>query len=120
MAQYEPLVGIVGVVGRAPEIKSTSKGDVTEFSVAVSDGFGDDANTVWYRASVWDEVLQESVQRAVQKGTHIAIQGTVRQRDGYGPDIKAFRVSPLSWLDRTKKGAQRPAPAPVAASDDDF
>lgn len=124
MAQYDkPLVGIVGVVGRDPEIKSTSAGDVTEFSVAVSDGFGDGANTTWFRVSAWNEGLQASIQAprdagGLYKGAHVAVQGTVTQRDGYGPDMKAVRVSaPLTWLDRSKNNGQS-APAPVAQQDD--
>ena len=124
MAQFDkPLVGIVGVVGRDPEIKSTSAGEVTEFSVAVSDGFGEGATTTWFRVSVWNEGLQASVQAprnegGLYKGAHVAVQGTVNERDGYGPDMKAVRVSaPLTWLDRSKHGQS--APAPVALQDDD-
>ena len=120
MAKYDPLTGIVGVVGKDPQIKSTSAGDVTEFSVAVSDGFGEDANTTWFRVSVWDEATQAAVQQptsqgGIGKGSHVAIQGVVKEgRDGYGPDIKAFRVSPLNWYPRGQRAA-----APVAQQDDE-
>lgn len=118
MAKYDPLTGIVGVVGKDPQIKSTSAGDVTEFSMAVSDGFGEEANTVWYRVSVWDEASQEAVQQQVRKGNHVAVQGVVKPgRDGYGPDMKAFRLTLLNWFPR---GQREAAPAPVAQDDGDF
>ena len=121
MAKYDPLTGIVGVVGKDPVIKNTSAGDVTEFSVAVSDGFGEEANTTWYRVSVWDEATQAALQQPVSqggigRGSHVAIQGVVKPgNEGYGPDIKAFRVSPLNWYPRGKREA-----APASQDDGDF
>ena len=114
--QYDkPLVGIVGVVGKDPEIKTTTKGDITKFSVAVSDGFGDGAQTTWYSVATFNEGLQASIQGSIYKGAHVAVQGTVTEKEGYGPDMLAVRVSaPLTWLDRSKFQA----PAPVAVQDE--
>lgn len=109
-----PLVGIVGNVGKAPEIKQTSKGPLTKFSVAVSDGFGDDATTTWFSVAVFNEGLQEWVQNNIYKGAQVAVQGNVTQKDGYGPDMLAVRVGLVSWGQRSKPGQA------VQTSSEDF
>ena len=41
---------IVGNLGRDPEMRYTPAGKaVTSFSVAVSDGFGENKKTIWFR-----------------------------------------------------------------------
>lgn len=107
--QYDtPLTGIVGVVGRDPETKMTSKGEIVKFSVAVSDGFGDGATTTWFNVAVFNEGLQETILRGdnnrptVQKGSHVAVQGTVSQKGDYGPDMLAVRVGLIEWLRRAQ------------------
>ncbi len=115
MAYDKPLVGIVGVVGRDPEIKDTSKGQLTKFSVAVSDGFGEGAKTTWFNVATFNEGLQSWIQSNVYKGAHVAVQGTVTEKEGYGPDMLAVRVGLVTWGQRSKLGQ---APVQQSSQDD--
>lgn len=117
MAQFDkPLVGIVGVVGRDPEIKTTSKGPLTKFSVAVSDGFGEGAKTTWFNVAIFNEGLQDWAQNNVYKGAQVAVQGTVTEKEGYGPDMLAVRVGLVTWGQRSKLGQS--APVQQSSQDD--
>lgn len=111
-----PLTQIVGGVGREPITKSTSKGDVVEFSVAQSDGFGDDAKTTWYDVSVWNEGLQAAIldsKNGIRKGSVVAINGVVKPQGQYNPKISAVQIGIVTFFDRSKA-------APQQSSDDDF
>ncbi len=120
----KPLRGIVGSVGRDPIVKSTSKGDVVKFSVADSDGFGEDKTTTWYEIGVWNEGLQEQIltgdngRPLIYKGAAVAIHGSVTPRDGYSPDVNAVRVGLVTWLQRSKRDEARPAPVAAAPDSD--
>ncbi len=122
-----PLRGIVGTVGRDPIVKTTTKGDIVKFSVAESDGFGEDKTTTWYEVAVWNEGLQEQIltgdngRPTIYKGAAVAVQGSVTVRDErYSPDVNAVRVGLVTWLQRSKLGEARPAPVAAPASDLDF
>lgn len=120
----KPLRGIVGSVGRDPVIKSTSKGDIVNFSIAESDGFGEDKTTTWYEIAVWNDGLREQIMTGdngrplIYKGAAVAIQGSVTVRDErYSPDVSAVRVGLVTWLQKSKRD-ETPAPVAVAAASD--
>ncbi len=88
-----------------------------------SSGPCDGATTTWFSVATFNEGLQDWIQNNVYKGTHVAVQGTVTQKEGYGPDMLAVRVGLISWGQRSKLG-ERPQPVaanprPVAATVDD-
>ena len=123
MSNPNPLTGLVGTVGRDPVLKETTAGNLVGFSLAVSDGFGDDKTTEWYEIAAWNDGLIEQILRGdngkplFYKGSAVAVQGTLKPREGYATDVNAVRVGLVTWLQRSKLGQPRPMPAaaPVAA-----
>jgi len=105
MPKYDtPLVltQIAGNVGRAPEVKSGSKGDFVSFSVAVARSYGDDPDsTRWYRVSVNDPQVQDFVLGRVRKGTPIVLEGSAYETEYQGAtqhNLNAFRVGLVDWF----------------------
>jgi single-strand DNA-binding protein len=100
--QYDPLTQIIGRVGQAPERRTTGNGkELVKFSVAVQDGYGQDANTTWHNVAVWNEKLQELVMDEVQKGQTVCVEGPAKVRKADGKeyhDISAFRVGAVAWI----------------------
>lgn len=117
MGYDKPLVGIVGNLGKDPEIKSTSKGDITKFTVFESHGFGPDApESTRYAAAIFNEGLQEWAQENLKSGSAVAVQGTITKNDrGYPDDLMVVRIGRVEWGTRTKR---EDAPAPTPVSDD--
>lgn len=123
MSNPSPLTGLVGTVGRDPVLKETSAGNLVKFSLAVSDGFGEDKTTEWYEIAAWNEGLIEQIltgdngKPSIYKGAAVAVQGTLKRREGYSTDVNAVRVGLVTWFQRSKLGQPRPVPvaAPAAA-----
>ena len=81
---YNTLI-IVGNVGRDPEMRYTPTGEaVTNFSVAVSDGFGDKKKTIWFRVSAWGKTA-ESVNEYLRKGAKVLVEGRLAADEGGNP-----------------------------------
>lgn len=71
---YHTII-IVGNAGRDPEMRYTPSGEpVTNFSVAVSDGFGEKKKTIWFRVSAWGKTA-ESVNSFLKKGHKVLVEG---------------------------------------------
>lgn len=67
-----------GNVGREPEMRYTPAGKpVTSFSVAVSDGFGENKKTIWIRVSAWDKQA-ETCNQYLHKGSKVLIEGRLQ------------------------------------------
>jgi single-strand DNA-binding protein len=67
----------MGNVGRDPEMRYTPAGKaVTEFSVAVSRGYGENKKTVWYNVTAWEK-LAETCNTYVKKGMTVLCEGHV-------------------------------------------
>lgn len=68
---------IEGHVGNAAEIRSTPNGkQVTGFSVASNQGWGENKRTVWFRCSWWGDRGTKIAEYLV-KGTHVLVQGEI-------------------------------------------
>jgi single-strand DNA-binding protein len=69
---------IVGNLGKDPEMRYTPKGTaVTSFSVAVSEGFGDNKETIWFNVSVWGN-RAEACKEYLKKGQQVVIDGKIK------------------------------------------
>ena len=78
---------IIGRVGRDPEMRYTPSGkQVTSFSVACQDGFGDNKKTVWYNVSSWNK-LAETCNKYVKKGALVMVEGRMIADDKGGPRV---------------------------------
>ena len=124
MPDYEPLTQKVGVLGRAPEFKDTSKGRVMKFSLAVPKQYAPGAeSTEWVSVAVWNEDLQTAIGDELYKGAKVAVEGNLKTRTADGrtyTDLTAFRVGLVAWI--AKKGTSKAAGkiAPVEDDDSEF
>jgi len=84
---------IVGHVGRTAEMRVTPNGkEVTSFSVACQDGFGDNKKTIWYNVEAWGKTA-EICNQYVQKGMLVLVDGRLK------PD--ATTGNPRIWNDNS-------------------
>ncbi len=79
---------LAGNLGRDPEMKYSPKGEaVTSMNVAVTDGFGDNKKTLWFRVSVWGKQA-ESCNQYLHKGSKVLVEGRlVPDADTGGPKV---------------------------------
>lgn len=85
MSGYHQTI-VVGNVGRDAQLKYLQSGTaVSEFSVAVTEGWTDQATnerrekTTWYRVNLWGRQA-ESVSQYILKGKQVMVIGTVEAR----------------------------------------
>lgn len=87
MAGSVNQVILVGNLGQDPQIRTMASGQkVAGFSLATSDRWKDrqtgeqKEQTEWHRISIFNPNLVDVVERFVQKGTKLYIQGSLRTR----------------------------------------
>lgn len=94
--EIKQLTTIAGNIGQPPQRKSTSKGDVVNFSVATNPTTEKDADPVWFRVAVWNEALQGEVMK-LKKGNRVVAVGVAYEND-YGMNMTCYRVGRVDWL----------------------
>ena len=68
-------ITIAGNLGRDPEMRYMPDGTaVTSFSMAVSDGFGENKKTIWFRVNVWGK-RAEVANQYLSKGSRVLVEG---------------------------------------------
>ena len=78
---------IAGHLGRDPEMRYLPDGTaVSNFSVAVNDGWGDNKKTIWFRVSAWRKQA-ETVNEFLAKGSKVLIEGRIRADDNGNPRL---------------------------------
>ena len=69
---------LVGNLGKEPEMRYTPKGTaVTTLSVAVNEGFGDNAETLWFNVSVWGNQA-EACNEHLKAGQQVTVLGKLK------------------------------------------
>ena len=69
---------IIGNVGKKPEMKFTPEGKaITEFSVAVNEGKGENKKTEWVKVIAWEKTA-EVLNEYLQAGSKIYISGKTK------------------------------------------
>ncbi len=72
-------VVVVGHAGRDAETQTTSKGtQVTNFSVAVTQGWGQRKSTGWYRVAAYGKLAEWAGR--IRKGGLVSVSGRLEQR----------------------------------------
>ena len=101
MASVNKVI-LVGNVGQDPEIRSTQDGKkIANFSIATSESWKDKATgekkekTEWHKISVFNDGLVGVIERFVEKGTKVYIEGSLTTRkwtDNSGVDKYSTEV----------------------------
>ena len=104
--KHDPVTRIHGNVGRDPEQKNTTAGDLVTFSVACNRTYARDSETFWFNVAVWKPELAAMVMEQVHKGSKVAVEGFLRKRQYEGQDgqlrtsldLSATRVGLVDWF----------------------
>lgn len=71
---------VIGNLGKDPEIRTTQTGKmVTQFSLGVADGWGQNKTTTWFTVVCWDK-LAESAGNNLNKGSKVLVEGKLQIR----------------------------------------
>jgi len=78
---------LIGNVGRDPEIRTMQSGDkIANISLATSENWKDRASGEWKNKSEWHRIvvfnpnLSEMIEKHVQKGTRLYVEGQIQTR----------------------------------------
>lgn len=72
---------LAGHLGRDPEMRYLNDGTpVTNFNVAINDGYGDKKRTIWVRCTAWNKQA-ENVNTYLSQGSKVLVEGRL-QCDG--------------------------------------
>lgn len=101
-------VSLVGRLGKAPEKRITQSGkSVVSFSLATTEGYGDNQSTEWHQVVAWDKTADFLAQYA-DAGRLASVVGRLKtrtyERDGATHKVTEVVASSVRLLD--KKPAQ--------------
>lgn len=104
---------IVGHLGRDPETRAGAKTSVTKFSVAVSDGYGDNKTTSWYDVAIFGAMGERAAQW-LKKGSTVLVCGrmSIRKWEKDGKNGTQVEIVAQSFENLTPKGEQEHGSAP--------
>lgn len=138
MASLNQFTGI-GNVGKTPEIKTVGDTKVANFSLAMGEKWKDrngeqKERTEWLNVAVWGDGLCGVIERYVEKGSQIMLQGQIRTRkyekdgsDRYvtelvlqGPNSKLVLLGGKSGGERTEPKPSEPTGGYDAGIDDEI
>ena len=120
-------VTLRGTIGQEPERKTTDKGDVLNFTLAVNerirnqDGSWSNGPTSWYRVNVWG-ALMRNASVSLHKGHPVVVQGNLRVSEyttqsgttGKSVDLRASAIGhDLTFGTTSFSRGGAPAAAPV-------
>lgn len=116
MASFNKIT-IVGYLGRDPELRHTPAGDAAcSFSVATTEGKGDNAVTTWFRITTWRRQA-EIANQYLTKGKQVYIEGRLRtnvytDKDGNQRTSLEVAATDMQFLGTVGDGAESSPRAP--------
>ena len=111
----------IGRVGKDAEVRHTPGGkEVTNWSVAVDAGFGDNKKTTWVACTLWGD-RGPKIAEYIRKGDRIGVSGELSTREYQGQNGKGFSVElnvrEVELLGSRERSGSEPAPkAPAPAN----
>lgn len=110
-----------GYLGKQAESRAIQSGErVTNFSLAVSSGYGDKQKTLWLDCSAWGDRFTKLAE-FLPKGAHVHVAGELGTREHEGKTYLTLRVAEVKLLSKkeaTAKPAQTQATQRDALDDD--
>jgi single-strand DNA-binding protein len=83
---------LIGRAGRDPSVKDVGGRKIASFSIATDESWKDRATgerkqeVTWHNVVVFNERTAEVVERYVKKGSHVLVEGTIKNRKYTGRD----------------------------------
>lgn len=109
------VIFFTGNIRQDAESRSTRAGEVVNFSVAVQQGFGRDAETAWYRCSIWGQ-RGVNLLPHLKKGTKVVVMGTLKigeYNDKPTYEVSVTEIGPFIGYprrdDNDNRGSSRPS-----------
>jgi len=91
-------ITIAGGITRDAVNRTTQDGDnVTSFSVAVSEGFGDKKRSVYFDCSLWGK-RGSALSPHLTKGSRVAVSGDLSTREHNGKTYLTIRASEVTLM----------------------
>lgn len=91
-------ITIAGGITRDAVNRTTQDGDnVTSFSVAVSEGFGDKKRSLYFDCTLWGK-RGSGLAQYLTKGTRVAVSGDLSTREHNGKTYLTVRASEVTLL----------------------
>ena len=114
MSSTAATIIIRGRIGSSPEMRFTKEGQVvTNLSLAVDQGYGDNKRTEWVRVAIWGEKQAEAANTWLSKGDLVTVYSESFRINAYAAqdgsirgqlEINARRVDYII----TKRGPNEP------------
>lgn len=99
-------ITIAGRIGKDAKTRTTQGGDqVTGFTVAVDEGFGDKKRTIWFDVSFWGK-RGASVAQYLTKGASVTVMGDLSTREYEGKTYLTCRAHDLTLQGGKSGGSQ--------------
>lgn len=115
------VLTFTGNLGKDCRLNTVGQNKVANFSVAMTEGFGDNKKTHWVDCALWGKQA-ESLAQYLVKGQSVAISGEGGMKEASGEYKAALtcRVNQISLIGGKKEGekqqqAAKPAPEPAQA-----
>ena len=101
------VITIAGRLGKDAETRNTQAGDqVTGFTVAVDEGFGDKKRTLWFDCSFWGR-RGAAVAQYLTKGSSVTVSGELSTREYEGKTYLTVRAHDLTLQGGNSQSGQR-------------
>jgi len=105
-------ITIAGRIGKDAETRTTQGGDqVTGFTVAVDEGFGDKKRTLWWDVSFWGK-RGSSLSQYLTKGSSVTVAGEMSTREHEGKTYLTCRAWDVTLQGGKPSGGYDQSPAP--------
>lgn len=113
-------ITLYGNLGRDPEIRTTQRGDkLTVFTLAVSDGYGDNKKTLWFDCSVFGK-RGEALASNASKGSKLVVSGDFSTREYEGKTYLQCRVNDFSFAGGKPQDSQPQSKPENDTTDDEI
>ena len=89
------VITIAGTIGKDAVLRHTEKSQVVGFSLADSQGWGDNKSVIWYDCSKWGESAEKLAPYLV-KGQSVTVTGPLGTREFEGKTYFTVRVNEIA------------------------
>lgn len=101
-------VTIAGGLTRDAVVRTTQSGDnVTGFSVAVSEGFGDTKRTLYFDCTLWGK-RGETLAQYLTKGGKVSVSGELSTREHEGKTYLTVKADQVTLLGGGEQRERKP------------
>jgi len=86
------IITIAGNIGKDAEVRNAGQSQVTGWTVAVDDGFGDKKRTIWFDCNWWGS-RGVKVSEFIRKGEKVTVSGELSTREHDGKTYLTVNVN---------------------------